>query len=120
MKLGSALVALSTLTAGITYAAVVDRVLLMGVFRVSTTLGCPLGPSDLNQIGLGADSPDCRNFYANTTYESIDVLSWSQYCQLTLFNTLDCSEGGIVSGLGCWSPPGGIKGYKATCPWKVW
>ena len=97
------------------------RMLYMGQFNVHATPHCPLGEGkQFFLIGLGADAPVCHNFYSNTTMGAIDVDYWSPHCQLTLHTTLDCSDDGVVSGVGCWSPEGGIKGYKHTCPWKTW
>ncbi|KAK0635835.1 hypothetical protein B0T17DRAFT_503336 [Bombardia bombarda] len=99
-------------------AAISSRIPLMGIFRASATALCPLGPSDLYQIGLGAEDDSCRRFYNNVTYGAVDVQYWNSLCLFTIFNTLDCSDPGIVSGLGCWSPEGGLVAYKATCPYR--
>lgn len=99
------------------------RVPLMGTFHISTQAACPLVNPDFYQIGLplGPDDTSCRRFPNNMTYAAISVDYWNPKCQLTLFNTLTCSDPGIVSGTGgCWWPDGGIKGYKATCPYRDW
>ncbi|KAK3390700.1 hypothetical protein B0H63DRAFT_519911 [Podospora didyma] len=120
MKPITALLSLAALATAASAAPMEERMLLMGIFRTSQTWGCPLQNPELFQIGLGAESPDCRTFYNNTTYAAINVETWVPQCLLTLHNTYDCKDPGIVSGLGCWSPEGGIKGYTATCPWKTW
>ncbi|KAK3380950.1 hypothetical protein B0H63DRAFT_194764 [Podospora didyma] len=121
MKLGRIFTALSLLlVAGTTTAAPVveERVPLIGAFSVSEVAGCPLGPP-LNtfQIALGDGCGDCRKFYNGTVYRSIDRYWFNAYCIITLFQTTTCSDPGIVSGPGCWTPEGGIAGYKVTCPW---
>ncbi|KAK0715352.1 hypothetical protein B0H67DRAFT_490711 [Lasiosphaeris hirsuta] len=122
MQLKLTLLALSALGASIANAAAVDpRLLYMGWFYTGVPAQCPIATPERFIFGLGSDSPACRNFYNNVTYGAINVEYWIPQCLLTVHNTLDCSDPGIVSGTGgCWSPPGGIKAYTATCPWKNW
>ncbi|KAK3314003.1 hypothetical protein B0H66DRAFT_446576, partial [Apodospora peruviana] len=99
------------------------RVPLMGYFHISTTAQCPLVNPTFYQVGLslGPDNTSCRTFTSGTgniTYGSISVDYWNPKCLITLFNTFDCSDPGIVSGTGgCWTPEGGIRAYKGTCPY---
>ncbi|KAM7183317.1 hypothetical protein V8F20_012666 [Naviculisporaceae sp. PSN 640] len=99
------------------------RIPLMGAFHISTQAACPLVAPELYQLALplGPDDTSCRRFYNNMTYAAISVDFWNPKCLLTLYNTLTCSDPGIVSGTGgCWWPDGGIKAYKATCPYRDW
>ncbi|KAK3389867.1 hypothetical protein B0H63DRAFT_464455 [Podospora didyma] len=124
MHFRSALLAVSALAvAGTTQAAAIgSRIPLMGYFRVSTEPQCPLQVSDFIQLGLplGPDDTSCRNFYNNTVYSAINVEYFHPQCQLVLFNTFACTDPGTISGTGCWVPQGGIKAYKATCPYRTW
>jgi len=97
-----------------TAAAIEARLPRLGEFAVSQTWGCPLINPERFEFGLGSQSDACRQFWQNATYLAVDVHYWQPQCLLTLFQTLDCTDPGIVSGLGCWSPEGGIKGYKVT------
>ncbi|KAB5582230.1 hypothetical protein GE09DRAFT_1074178 [Coniochaeta sp. 2T2.1] len=116
MQLTSLLVAITGATLA-TAAEIESRIPRLGAFAVSQTFGCPLATRDFFEFALGAQSDACRTFYNNTTYQAIDVYYWKPECLLTLFNTYDCTDPGIVSGIGCWSPPGGIYAYKITCPY---
>jgi len=50
--------------------------------------------------------------------KSISVTQLERRCRITVYNTADCSDAGIVSGTaGCWSPDGGILAYRVDCPW---
>ncbi|KAK3349054.1 hypothetical protein B0T25DRAFT_519362 [Lasiosphaeria hispida] len=123
MQPTSALLTLTALAAGtVNAAALTGRVPLMGIFRASTVAQCPLEASDFYQIGLslGPDDTSCRTFYNNITYGAINVEYWHPQCVLVLFNTIDCSDDGMASGTGCWSPPGGFQAYKGTCPYRTW
>ncbi|KAK3687170.1 hypothetical protein B0T22DRAFT_456584 [Podospora appendiculata] len=117
MQLISALLALSTLSGIASTAALDPRIQIMGIFQVSAVAQCPLQNKEWFQYGLGTASETCHNFWQNATMGAVNVDYWIPQCLLTVFNTFDCSEGGIVSGHGCWSPPGGIRGYKVTCPY---
>ncbi|KAH8883009.1 hypothetical protein GQ53DRAFT_597189, partial [Thozetella sp. PMI_491] len=69
-------------------------------------------------FAYGADSPACRTFPNNFVYKAVDIEFWDPQCLLTLYQTFDCSDPGIVSGPDCWSPEGGIAGYTVTCPYR--
>ncbi|KAK0710329.1 hypothetical protein B0T26DRAFT_608705, partial [Lasiosphaeria miniovina] len=69
------------------------------------------------QFAEGDGCGDCRTFYTGIVYKSIEAYSINQYCTLTVFQTPNCSDPGIQSGVGCWSPEGGIAGYKFACPY---
>lgn len=121
-----------------TEASITPRIPRLGAFGVSTTFGCPLVNQELSEFALGQQGDTCRTFYNTTTYTAINVYYWVPQCLLTLYNTVDCSDNvsnqsregsgarnwtkakrlcvlqGVVSGLGCWNPEGGIKGYKVT------
>ncbi|KAK3938308.1 hypothetical protein QBC46DRAFT_390535 [Diplogelasinospora grovesii] len=100
--------------------AIENRIPRLGEFQVSITPGCPLQSPERFEFGLGSESDACRTFWNNTTYAAINVEYWHPQCLLTLFNTYGCTDPGIVSGLGCWTPEGGIKAYKVACPYKTW
>ncbi|KAM7194188.1 hypothetical protein V8F20_008108 [Naviculisporaceae sp. PSN 640] len=60
----------------------------------------------------------------NVTIHSVSQTFGNLKCQLTVFMTPDCSDGGQQIGApqpgatpGCSSDAGGIKGYKVQCPW---
>ncbi|KAK0628772.1 hypothetical protein B0T17DRAFT_614647 [Bombardia bombarda] len=112
------LLPLFALTTSTTAAIIAPRVPLIGSFGVSQQSGCPLGPQLIFQFAVGDGCGDCRSFYnATETYASINQYSMNPQCVLTVFNTFDCSDPGIQSGPGCWTPEGGIRAYKVSCPW---
>ncbi|KAK4102893.1 hypothetical protein N658DRAFT_494957 [Parathielavia hyrcaniae] len=115
----SAILSLAGAASVATAAAVDARIPRMGAFSASLTMGCPLANLDsgINEFAIGSQGDTCRTFYDNATYQSIHVYYWIPQCLLTVYNTADCSDPGIVSGTGCWSPPGGVAGYKITCPY---
>jgi hypothetical protein len=113
MHLSSLLVALST-TSLAAAAAIEARLPRLGAFGVSQTRGCPIVDPQITEFALGQQSDACRTFYNNATYPSINVYYWQPQCLLTVHTKLDCSDPGILSGLGCWSPEGGIAAYKVT------
>ena len=117
MHLATLIATASALALGARAGTINARVPLLGSFGVSEQLGCPLGPQLVFPVGYGDGCGVCKSFYGNTSYASIHSYGFSQYCVLTVFTTPDCSDGGIQSGPGCWSPPGGVAGYKVSCPW---
>ncbi len=99
-----------------------SRAGLIGSFGVSLIRACPIqNPWNVN-FADGGESPACHAFYnaagQKTAYTTVSVYHWNPKCLLTLFIKADCSDPGIVSGLGCWQPEGGIRGFKVTCPYK--
>ncbi|CCC05157.1 hypothetical protein SMACR_07894 [Sordaria macrospora] len=94
---------------------------VMGKVTFSLDRQCPIDQIKFPAIEFpaGSESNHCRTFYAGAVYQSIDLEFFDPKCQLTVYNSYNCSDSGIVSGTGgCWSPEGGIKAYKVTCPWK--
>ncbi|EAA32631.2 hypothetical protein GE21DRAFT_6779 [Neurospora crassa] len=95
---------------------------VMGKVTFGLERQCPIDHIKYPAIEFPAntESNHCRTFYAGAVFQSIDVEFFDPKCQLTVYSTYDCSDSGIVSGSGgCWNPEGGIKAYKATCPWKL-
>ncbi|KAK3374721.1 hypothetical protein B0H63DRAFT_255867 [Podospora didyma] len=104
---------------GSTNAAAIDaRVPLIGSFGVSKTWGCPIQNQVVVNFADGGESNNCLPFHNNNVYTTIHVYSWNPKCLLTLFQKVDCSDPGVVSGLGCWQPDGGMHAFKVTCPYK--
>ncbi|KAH8881121.1 hypothetical protein GQ53DRAFT_608457, partial [Thozetella sp. PMI_491] len=69
------------------------------------------------EFAVGSACGICTNFPNTARMASLKVVTLVPECQLTIFTTFDCSDPGIVSGLGCWSPEGGAAAFKVTCPW---
>ncbi|KAK3354032.1 hypothetical protein B0T25DRAFT_224411 [Lasiosphaeria hispida] len=109
------LLTLSTTALG---AALESRIPRMGAFGVSSTAVCPIQDPLILEFAEGNESPKCWSFYNGTIYTTVNQYYWDSKCLLTLFQTTDCSDSGVVSGPGCWQPDGGVGGYTVTCPWK--
>ncbi|KAK3312098.1 hypothetical protein B0H66DRAFT_570061 [Apodospora peruviana] len=114
------LATISALALGANASVVDKRILRLGGFGVSHTASCPIGAYDqeIHEFAIGQDSPACRTFYQNATFSAIKVYYWDPQCILTLYEKLDCSDSGIITGPNCWTPPGGIAAYKVTCPYR--
>lgn len=108
------------------------RVPTLGGFRLSTSGTCPMEYSpnetlEFYTVNFGEACGKCtvpKKQYpssANETAEfdarTISDAFLNPKCQITLYQTNDCSDAGVVSGSGCWAPEGGIKAYKVSCPW---
>lgn len=94
---------------------------VMGKVTFALDRQCPIDNIKFPAIEFpaGTESNHCRTFYAGAIYQSLDLEFLDPKCQLTVYSTYNCSDSGLVSGTGgCWSPEGGIKAYKVTCPWK--
>ncbi|KAH8893947.1 hypothetical protein GQ53DRAFT_745353 [Thozetella sp. PMI_491] len=100
-------------------AAVEKRLPRYGSFGYYPVDGCPNTQQGIVEFTYGNDCGKCNNFANNTVMKSINVFGQidSGKCIITVHNTFDCSDPGIVSGPGCWSPEGGIAGWTITCPW---
>ncbi|KAK0732274.1 hypothetical protein B0H67DRAFT_567032 [Lasiosphaeris hirsuta] len=99
-------------------AAVETRIPRLGAFGVSLTAACPIQNPLILEFAEGNEGPQCRSFYNNTVYTTVNQYYWDPKCLLTLYQTTNCSDDGVVSGPGCWRPDGGIAGYTVTCPYK--
>ncbi|KAK0723589.1 hypothetical protein B0T26DRAFT_643192 [Lasiosphaeria miniovina] len=105
---------------GVAAVAVEKRLPRLGQFGVSLTRACPLQtPLDVFEFAEGEQSDACRTFLNNNVYRAIDVFFWDPQCLLTLFETNNCTDPGVVTGPNCWTPDGGIAAYKVTCPYKT-
>ncbi|KAK3398892.1 hypothetical protein B0T20DRAFT_479628 [Sordaria brevicollis] len=94
---------------------------VMGKVTFALDRQCPIDHIKFPAVEFpaGTESNHCRNFYAGAVYQSLDMEFMDPRCQLTVYSTYNCSDSGIVSGAGgCWSPEGGVRGYRVTCPWK--
>ncbi|KAJ4399889.1 hypothetical protein N0V85_005899 [Neurospora sp. IMI 360204] len=113
---------LAAAVTSVTAAPTIQFTEVMGKVNFGVDRQCPMDKIKFPAIEFpaGTESNHCRTFYAGAVHASIDVEFFDPRCQLTVYSTYDCSDNGIVSGTGgCWSPEGGIKAYKATCPWKL-
>ncbi len=70
-------------------------------------------------VGYGQACGDCVpiKHWDNKEYKVINDVSINPKCIVTVHNTKDCSDPGIVSGPTCWTPEGGIAAYTVSCPW---
>ncbi|KAK3326942.1 hypothetical protein B0T19DRAFT_149067 [Cercophora scortea] len=97
---------------------------LVTCFTLSTQDGCSSSPF-LVHVPFGEACGTCTPVSAipaNSNHsgraKSLSVTILEPRCRVTVFQTTDCSDPGIVSGTGgCWSPEGGIAAYKVDCPW---
>ena len=94
----------------------------MGGFTLSQSSQCPsnLDPTTTSariNIILGGACGKCTSLSWGGPFKTIQQSGIDARCQITLFNTEDCSNGGVVTGPNCWAPEGGIKAYKVDCPW---
>lgn len=119
MHLISTITATAVLALTASGAVVESRLPRLGAFGVSQTPGCPIQNPVISEWAEGSESSQCHTFYNNAVYTTVDVYYWDPQCLLTLFQTTNCSDPGIVSGLGCWEPEGGIAGFTVTCPYKT-
>lgn len=81
--------------------------------------GCPNTGMIFNQeLSYGNQCGRCNpvNAPAPVTMKSVRVHYITAGCDITVHNTADCSDLGIISGPNCWSPPGGVLAWKFTCP----
>ncbi|KAK0727585.1 hypothetical protein B0T26DRAFT_747899 [Lasiosphaeria miniovina] len=112
---------LSTADAAALGSSNAKRIPLIGSFSMSPTRGCPMGSDAITtQLTYGNDCGQCNNFFGSpfAAMQSIDVhgpIAGAQ-CVITVHTTADCSDPGTVSGPGCWSPEGMIRGWTITCP----
>ncbi|KAK3389597.1 hypothetical protein B0H63DRAFT_464011 [Podospora didyma] len=100
-------------------AAVEKRLPRLGAFGVSQTRACPLQqPIYVYEYAEG-EGDDCKPFFDNTVFQTVDVFFWDPKCLLTLYETHNCSDPGVVTGPDCWTPDGGIAAHRVTCPFKT-
>ncbi len=96
---------------------------ILGSFILSTDAGCPVTIGEHTAyfiVGYGEACGNCKSvaLYNSTDhFKAITNLNIDPRCTVTLFQTSDCSDPGIVSGPNCWTPEGGILAYEAACPW---
>ena len=96
---------------------------ILGSFILSTDAGCPVTIGDDTAyfiVGYGEACGTCTPaalYHSTDSFKSITNLNIDPHCTLTIYNTPDCSDPGIVSGPDCWTPEGGIIAYTAACPW---
>ncbi|KAK4216909.1 hypothetical protein QBC37DRAFT_77760 [Rhypophila decipiens] len=69
-------------------------------------------------VQIGQACGLCKPTSVPPFIQAVSVTQLEPKCRVTVYNTADCSDPGIVSGTaGCWSPPGGILAYRVDCPW---
>ncbi|KAK3326872.1 hypothetical protein B0H66DRAFT_618212 [Apodospora peruviana] len=59
------------------------------------------------------------NSSKNPALKTISVSQRDAACTVTLHQTFDCNDPGFEAGktqYGCWTPDGGIAGYRVVCP----
>ena len=75
---------------------------------------CTVNPTTVT-VPFGQACGTCKTL--TPSQQSISVTQVEPRCRVTVYNTADCSDPGIVSGTGgCWSPPGGALAYRVDCP----
>jgi len=96
----------------------------IGGFNLASANVCPIPDfSDISMhinIGYGEACGKCvpvRDTRNNMAYVAIQDAYLNPYCQIIIHQRSDCGDPGIDSGSGCWSPEGGISGYRVHCPW---
>ncbi|KAM7189851.1 hypothetical protein V8F20_009988 [Naviculisporaceae sp. PSN 640] len=78
---------------------------------------CAVNPEVIT-VNIGQACGICKPTSVPPFIQSISVTQLEPKCRVTVYNTADCSDPGIVSGTaGCWSPPWGILAYRVDCPW---
>ncbi|KAH8908579.1 hypothetical protein BR93DRAFT_925674 [Coniochaeta sp. PMI_546] len=99
------------------------RVPILGTFEISTDYGCPITYGTNSRLVTVNFGDACGNCFPvtpygdpNGTYQTVSNLAIDPRCMVTLFQTNNCQDPGIVTGPACWTPDAGIRGYSVVCP----